>query len=185
MSIDFESLGFSREELQQRVVDQLCELAWNGGDYTGETLQKAILLKVKEQINATVNALADQHVLPRVTELIEGMVLQETNGWGEKTGKPVTFIEYLVARAEAYMTEKVDSDGKGKGKADSQSSYWSGKQARMSYMIEKHLHYSIETAMKDALKIVNGSIATGIEKTVKMKLEEVLASLKVGVTSKS
>ena len=183
MSIDLESLGFSREELQQRVVDQLCERAWNGEDYTDGTLQKAILLKVKEQINATVNALADQHVLPRVTELIEGTVLQETNGWGEKIGKPMTFIEYLVAKAGDYMTETVDSAGK--GKADSQSSYWSGKQARMSYMIEKHLHYSIETAMKDALKIVNGSIATGIEKTVKMKLEEVLASLKVGITSKS
>ena len=50
-----------------------------------------------------------------VTAYVESFCLTETNKWGKKTGKSMTFTEYLVQRAELYLTEKVDLRGKAKG----------------------------------------------------------------------
>jgi predicted metal-dependent hydrolase len=188
-AITLESLGFSQEELQERVVGRLCEqvLQSTGYDEDGDEysvdskLAKTLERRVKEHVDATINAMAEKHVLPNVSTYIENLTLQTTNRWGERQGKPVTFIEYLTQRAEAYMQEEVDFQGKPKG-ADSYS--WKGTQTRLTHMVHQHLHYSIESAMKDALQIANSAIATGIQETVKRKLAEVSAALKAEVKTK-
>ena len=45
------------------------------------------------------------------------------------------------------MQEEVDYNGKPKG-TDSFS--WRPRSTRVAYMVDEHLHYSIERAMKDA-----------------------------------
>jgi hypothetical protein len=109
--------------------------------------------------------------------MVEGIVLQRTNEWGEKTGKSVTFTEYLVERAEAYMTEKVDYQGR--SKAEVRDSYgWKPNQTRIVSLIDQHLQYGIATATEQALKSANERIAEGIKDAVAMKLQEVLAGVK-------
>lgn len=187
MSITIEQLGFTQEELQQRVIDQMCRqlLTQAGYDEDGNetthqtTLDRSLRELVRKQIDETINALAEKHVLPNVTNFIETLTLQETNKWGEKTATPVTFIEYLTKRAEAYMQEMVNYEGKGKKENDYGS--WSGTQTRITYLVHQHLHYSIDTAMKQAMKEANSAIAKGIQETVKLKLAEVSAAIEVGV----
>lgn len=188
-AITLESLGFSQQELQERVVEKLCEqvLRSVGYDEDGDEidvdskLSQTIEKRVKAHIDATINGLAEKHVLPNVATYIENLTLQATNKWGERRGEKVTFIEYLTQRAEAYMQEEVNYEGKPKG-TDSYS--WHGTQTRLTHMVNQHLHYSIETAMKNALQIANSAIAKGIEETVKIKLGEVTASLKVSTEVK-
>lgn len=188
-AITLESLGFSQKELQERVVEKLCEqvLRSVGYDEDGDEidvdskLSQTIEKRVKAHIDATINGLAEKHVLPNVATYIENLTLQATNKWGERRGEKVTFIEYLTQRAEAYMQEEVNYEGKPKG-TDSYS--WHGTQTRLTHMVNQHLHYSIETAMKSALQIANSAIAKGIEETVKIKLGEVTASLKVSTEVK-
>lgn len=91
----------------------------------------------------------------------------------------MSFLEYLVDRAEAYLTEKVSFDGK--TKAESRGYSWNGTQTRLSYLVDRHLHYSIEKAMKNALANANKAIVQGLEDTVKLKLGEIQKSLKVTV----
>ena len=176
------------EELQERVIDRICEQLLTsidydpdtGGEYqVASTFRRGIDNRVKAKVEETINAIAEREVLPNVAAYIEGLVLQETNGWGEKRGTPVTFKEYLVQRAEAYMQEKVSFDGK--SKAESNGYSWNGTQTRIAHLIHQHLHYSIESAMKNALKIATGAVAEGIQETVKIKLAEVSAKLKTEV----
>lgn len=192
MSIDLQALGFTQEELQQRVVDQLCErltktvsIDDEGEEHwrdsiLGRKLNQAVIKRVDEAIEK----LAAERVLPNVATFLEGFCLQATNSWGEKTGQPITFIEYLVKRAEAYITEKVNYDGKGRDDDRYSSSSWNGTQTRIAYMINSHLQYSIETAMKKALAEANGHIVKGLEETVKIKLKEVSDGLSVAVKTK-
>lgn len=188
--MNLQDIGFTKEELQQRVVDQLCGQVMStttfddiGDEVTFPSdLAKQLKGLVAEQVSATVTALAEKHILPNVSGYIETLTLQETNSWGERTGEPITFIEYLTARAEAYMQEKVDFDGK--SKAESNGYSWSGKQTRITNLIHRHLQYSIEAAMKDALKIATGSIVTGIQETVKIQLGEISKTLKTSVSVK-
>ena len=192
MSIDLQALGFTQEELQQRVIDQLCahltktvsiddegEEHWRESDM-GRRLNQAVI----KRVDAAIEKIATEHVLPNVSTFLESFCLQATNHWGEKTGQPITFIEYLVKRAETYITEKVNYDGKGKDDDRYSSSSWNGTQTRIAYMINSHLQYSIEAAMKKALAEANGHIVKGPEETVKIKLKEVSEALTVAVKTK-
>lgn len=190
MSIDIESLGFTKEELQERVIERLCEqfLTTKAIDQFGDEAEMPTRMRtqleerIKATINERINAIAEAHILPNVAAYIEELTLQQTTQWGEKKGEPVTFIEYLVARAKAYMQEQVDHDGKSKEEGSSYG--WSGKQTRITHLIHAHLQYSISTAMKDALQVATGEIAKGIHETCRLKLNEIAASMKVAVATR-
>lgn len=173
-----ETIGLTQEELAERVVDKIStDLLYGHEGQIGMNLENA----VRKAIDAKVEAIAAEHILPQVSEYVENLTLEETNTWGEKTGKSTTFIEYLVERANLYMREKVNFDGK--DKAESRGYSWTGTQTRIAHMVHKHLHHSIETAMKDALKTANSQIVGGIEDAVKIKLAEVQKQLKVKVNA--
>ena len=184
MTLTIESLGITRDEILDRVVAKIADQIISDaaldedGVPTGTPTKFAriLLKKVQARIDTAVEEIAGRHVLPNVAAYVENLCLQETNRWGEKVGKPVTFIEHLVQRAEAYLREDVDHNGKTKGE-DSYS--WRKSGTRVAYMIHEHLQYSISSAMADALKNANSAIVGGIQEAVKIKLAEVAASLKV------
>ncbi len=187
MSFDLESLGITKEELQQRVIDRAVERIFEttgideDGDDFIETSPFAGRLEkaVKAAIDDRVAEIAEKHVLPITGDLVENIVLQATNKWGEKTGQPVTFREYMIARAENYLTEQVDYQGKTKGEAGGFS--WNASQTRITHLVHQHFQYSIHTAMTEAVKSANDKIAEGIQEAVKVKLGEITQKLKVEV----
>lgn len=188
MELNLESLGFTKEELQQRVVDQLCKefTSTLSSDEDGEypidsEFGNKLKAAVKCHIDDTIQNIAEVHIFPKVSEYIEKLTLQETNKWGERKGESLTFIEYMVQRAEAYMTEKVNYEGKSKGEGFGS---WTGTQSRLSHLIHKYLHYNIENAMQTALQDANSHIVKGLEGTIKIKLKEISDSLKVGLNLK-
>lgn len=188
-AISFEALGISKEELTEKLLDRLAEdfateIVWDeDGDPVRQRSSMARKLRdqIATQIDASVKALGEQHVIPRVSEMIEGLVLQKTNEWGERAGNPVTFIEYLTQRAEAFLSEPVDF--RGEPKTSSNSYDWRKATTRIAFMIDRHLHISIETAMKRALADANASIAAGLNEAVKVSLANATAKLKVAVTT--
>ena len=187
MEISAEALGFSQEEIAQRVVEHISTLMLHrlerGEDGEDEEVASVFEVKLQErikaQIDASIDLIAGKHVLPNITTHVEDLMLQETTRWGEKKKEPVTFIEYLTQRADAYLREEVDHGGK--TKSERGSSYSSGKQTRITYLVNNHLQCSITVAMENALKIANSSIVEGIEEAVKIKLKEVQERLKVSV----
>lgn len=190
MNITLESLGFTKEDLQERVIDQLCSSLMSGKtydedgneEYNDSQFKKKLEERLKTHINERINAIAEAHVLPNVTQYIENLTLQETTKWGEKTGQPVTFIEYLVQRAHAYIQEEVDYNGKSKSEGDSYN--WRKNTTRIAYLINAHLQYNISVAMKNALDDANKSIVGGIEKAVKIQLEQIVGGIKTSVAVK-
>ena len=186
MAINLEELGMSKEELQERVVESCCRSLMNGYeeyDEDGERIEKPSAFRaemqklIKERLIQSVKELAEAHVLPNVASYVENVTLEQTNQWGEKTGGKMTFIEYLVSRADAYLREDVNYEGKSKVECGPYS--FTKSQSRLTHLVDKHLHYSIETAMKNAVKGINSVIVPAIEKTVKIQLEQVVAKLKV------
>lgn len=184
------ALGFTQEELQEsvigKIVDRLMEgklVVDDGEEFWSESpFSRHLNKRIKDHIDATVDALAEKHVLPNVTAMVENVTLQKTNQWGEAKDERITFIEYLIQRAEVYLTEKVNFEGKSK-KEDRYGSF-TGTQTRITHMVERHLHYSIERAMKQAMEAANSVIVGGIEETVKLKLAEVSDKLKVELKTK-
>lgn len=172
-------LGITQEELLERVLERAAEQVvehFVSEDTARRTMQDV----VRTAIDDVAERMASEVAEPLVQGQIESVSLQRTNEWGEAKGEALTFIEYLVKRAEGYFIEPVDHHGK--TKSESRSSYdWRSAQTRIAHMIDKHLQYSIKIAMEKALETANSKIVEGIQKTVKMKLDEVTKSLKVDV----
>lgn len=172
-------LGIDREELIERVVDR-CMHDLRGGNPQGgydeddwsETLWSKIQRRADKLIAAAVTKVADQEISPRLEEMITKVVLHKTNQWGEKRGEPVTFIEYLVQSAEAYLNEEVTFDGK---KPDYISR---GKTTRLIFAIDRHLHYAIDRVVKEGLVDLNKAVTDGVAKTIEMSLKQVMGAVK-------
>ena len=176
-------LGLTQEELREAVVAKAAkELIDRERGLEEEIVgraEKELQEMTRKAIDEAVERIAGVALDPLIEGRIDEIVLAQTNRYGEKAGEDLTFREYLAARAEAYMTEPVDMDGH--SKKDSRFSSHSRNQARVAFMIDKHLQFSIERAMKDALSVANSAIVKGLEATVKMKLEEIVRGIKTTV----
>lgn len=187
--IDLKAIGLSEDVLQERVIDAIVDqlMHSSSSDEDGETwrhssrFKDALDKRIVEVINAKVYELSEVHIMPGVGAMIEGLVLQQTNQWGEKQGKPLSFIEYLIARANKYMTEDVDSGGLSAEECRSSGRSFCKSAPRISYAISKHLQSSIDVAMKKALADANSQISIGIEKSVKQSLDGILSRIKTEV----
>lgn len=194
MELTLESLGITQEQLQERVVasiaDRIMSTVECATDEDGEPYENKVPSKIADQLKAVVKSrtdaaiqeIADKYILPNAAQYIENVRFQMTNQYGEPKREPETFREYLSRKAEYYLTDKVNSEGKSK---DENTGYsWSPTQTRIAHMIHQHLHYQIETVMKQAVGNANVSIANGIQEAVKLKLAEIANALKVSVTTK-
>ena len=188
--ITLEELGIDKEEMLERTAQVLADKLLHryeddgdDGEYPVATdYQKRVEQIVKEKIDDSITKIAAKHVLPRMKKYMEDFCLQETTAWGEAVGDPMTFTEYLVKRAEYYMTEKVD--GSGKNKQESSEYHWRGEQTRIAHMVHRHLHYNIGEAMKTILKDANNILVEGIRETIATQLEIVKKKLQVEISTK-
>lgn len=193
MNIDLTALGITQDQLIDRIIDKTVErlLETVGYDVDGDEITEGTAITrrmdkavkdlnglVQTMLDAKVAELGDLHLKPLVESRLESLVLQRTNEWGEKEGQPMTFVQYLIERAESYMTEEVDYFGKTR----KQEGYnWKRHSTRVVHLMEKHLQGHIDAAMKQALANANSTISKGIADAVKMSLAEVQAKLKVEV----
>lgn len=182
-------LGLDPKEIEGKVVERIADRVLQGwgtdeeGEYVCDAqFKRKLENRIQEQIEATISLLADKYVLPNVNSYVENLTLQQTNKWGEATGKSMTFIEYLVERCDAYMREEVNYEGKPRGN-DSYS--WTGRSTRIAFMVDKHLHWSIEQAMKKAFENGNAMIVGGLKKAMEMSLADITNSLKITTETKT
>ncbi len=185
--MDFESLGFTQEELQERVISTICDRlltqkGWDDEDrehFYSSQLEKRVTKALKTEIDQKVSALFEEHITPNVETIIQNTVMQKTNEWGEAKGAPITLTEYLTERAENYLLEKVDSDGNTRGDRSGYS--LKEAQTRITFLVNKKLNWVIEDGMKEAAKSVYSVLSDALTETAKIKLSEVAQSLKFSV----
>ena len=184
MEFTLEQLGLTNEELQQRIIDQICEaLLWDDEDgYRDSEFARRVEKSVETRINDAVAAVADKWMQKEFVGHIESLTFDDTNRYGEKKGETLTFREYLVKRIDSYLTEQVDYQGKTRDQ-DSWSS-WKGVNTRVGYMVDKYFHYEIENRLKEAVKVINASVADGLSKAVSIQIAQITENLKVSVQTK-
>jgi hypothetical protein len=171
-------LGISQAELREQVIERAAEKV---KESMTDGYHSRLDTVVQEATDKAIKTYIEKTLVPLLQKNIEDVTFQATNQWGEKRGEKLTFREYLVQRAEAWIREEVNYEGKPKG-TDSYS--WRAHQTRIAHMIHQHLHYSIENAVKEMLKKANEHIVGGIEQTVKAKLAEIQTALTVKTSVK-
>lgn len=189
-----EAIGVSRDEILERIVAKAVERLFEerGFDEDGEPfiaasrLTESLITTLLSAVDEKVAALGETHVVPIVNELIEGHVLQETNKWGERVGSPLTFKEYLVSRADAYIKEPVDFEGKTKGEMRSGSYHtWRQDGTRIEHLIGKYLNQAVEKAVKAVIAKADAVIQGGFEQSIREQLRILSEELVIDIKHKS
>lgn len=182
MSIDLASLGLSQDVIQNKIIDaavsRIVERALDGSTID---IESRIAEQAKVEIDKAVDRIGNEFIAPKVAEIIDGLVFQRTTVWGEPAAPAQTWRELLESKAENYLTEPVNYEGKTKAEGGYS---WSKSTTRVAFLIDRHLQYHIKTAMEAALKDVNSAITGGIAGAVKTALGEVMTRLKVQVVTK-
>lgn len=185
------ALGISPEELGERIVDQAVEalLSQTGFDPEGEhetrfdsKFKREVEKRVQAAVDTKIAALAAEHVLPRVGEMIESSDMRQTNRYGEAKSPPMTFKEYIAHRAEVYMSEDVNYNGQ--SKAESGDAYnWKVDGPRLTVLMRLYIRETLEKSAKAAVIDVNKVIADNIKKAALDAINGAAASLKVSVST--
>ena len=190
-----EALGVSAEDLAERIIDQAVHALLYSTGFNPETeeevtyenkFKKAIEAKIQQTVDLKIAAIASEHILPRVGEMIEKADMRKTNRYGEPQTPSMTFKEYIAHRAESYMTEDVDYFGASKAdlEANNESTYnWRSSGPRLSVLMKLYIKDSMEKAAKTAVTDVNAVIAKNIEKAAKDAIASTLANLKVSIAT--
>lgn len=189
--MNIEELGITKEELTNRLVDKLADELLTtrfSEDNDGEDgprpspFAEKLRELIKDRINAKVAEIAERRVLPLLNQRIDDLVMQETNQWGEKKGSAIPFVEYVALRAEAYLNEEVDTNGRTCAECRHQGTGFYGRgNKRISYLVNDHLHREIDCAMKESVKLAQAGLTDALVLCARHKLAEIADKLKVEV----
>ena len=84
-------LNFNEEELREQIIEAAAnKIVYGDHDYESGIKQR-IRNMMAEALNEAVAKQFEEVVAPLLSERVEGLIIQETNRWGEKTGQPLTF----------------------------------------------------------------------------------------------
>jgi len=190
-----EALGVSAEDLAERIVDQAVHSLLYSTGFNQETeeevtyenkFKRAIEAKIQQTVDTKISAIAEEHILPRVGEMIEKADMRKTNRYGEPQTPSLTFKEYIAHRAESYMTEDVDYQGKSKVDLEgkNESTYnWRSCGPRLTVLMRNYIRDSLEASAQAAVSDVNKAIANNIEKAAKEAIAVTAANIKVSVSA--
>lgn len=185
-----EALGLNATELADRIVEQAVNSLLYSTGFNPETEEEVICeRKFKREIEARIQCAVDQkigaiaaeHIVPRIGEMVEKANMVQTNRYGEPKGEPMTFKEYIAYRAETYMGEEVDLQGRSKAERDDAYN-WKGCGPRLTVLMQNYIRDSMETAAKSAVTDINKVIAKNIEQAAKDAIAAAAANIKVSVS---
>ena len=186
-----EALGISPEELGNRIVDQCVEALLNSTGFNPDTeeetryesrFKREIEARIQKAVDEKIAALAAVHLIPRVGEMIEKADMRKTNAYGEPKSPPMSFKEYIAHRAEEYMSENVNYQGKSKAE-DGDGYNWRSEGPRLTVLMRGYIRDTLEKHAKAAVTDVNKAIAKNIETAARDAITAAAASLKVTVAA--
>ena len=184
--MELSALGITAEELREQIIERAASKLIDG---SGDEYNEAIYNRVtdhhgkmtREAIDKAVQKLTNETLVPLVSEKIETLMIQETNGYGEPKKEPIPFVQFLVSRAESYLREKVNYEGKDKNDAGYGS--FNGTQTRLVWLVHTHLHRAIEAELKTIVADVQKALGTSLQDTVTLKLREISKAIQVNVST--
>lgn len=186
MEISLESLGLTVEQMQDRLIEAMIDrfLTSTVSDEDGEPVivashfRTAIQNSITQRVDETVERLIAPALEGSITSYIDQFKIAQTNAFGEARREPESITEYIVRRAQEYLTEGVDWQGKSKKEKGRDSYNHRDETTRVAFLIDKRLNEEIEKAMKEALANANTAITNGLKSAVAFELDKLNAKLK-------
>ena len=189
MDINLESLGMTTECLANRVVEAIANKLLHGiyddeSHFYHSGIEKGLKEFIVTTIHERINAVAHEIITPAVDKMIEGVIIQETNKYGEIKGEVKTFKEFMCGKAEDYLMEPVDDCGRTQAECQAQGRRWYKQDkngTRIMLVVNEYLGRRVDEAMKESSKSLGAvlikSLDTSIRGCLKTMAEEIQIKL--------
>jgi hypothetical protein len=140
---------------------------------------------IEAAIKTSVEKIGKEHIYPMADKLITEHIFQKTTTWGEKKGEPLTFVEYLVKRAEEYLSEDVNEKGLAyRDSAGYNQRDWKSAGPRLVTLVDQTLTKKMRESMNAAAEKINVTLAERLAETAKKELQRIARMLEVEVKEK-
>lgn len=156
-----QAIGLNQEELADRVVDNLVDRFYDDRDFN-----KCLHDKVISTLNSKIDAIANTIIAPMIENMLSNIVIQETNQFGEKKYEsvPVSFIEYITARADEYLSEPVDNCGRSKEEcAEKRESWDPSRKTRLQHIVNGRIRGDIAEVSQKFIKGLTPALHEGVK----------------------
>lgn len=184
-SVNLESLGFTVEELQARVVNNLVDRLLSGHTFgEGSPVHRQFQNVIKTAIDVKLDTLFETQILPHISSQVDELIIQKTNEWGEKKGAPVTFLEYLVERADLFINEPVDSRGRTRAQCAASHDSFSEVRGsnRLINAVETKLNSHLQACVQAVVKDATDKVGVAMGDLLKTTLKNAQDNIKVNIT---
>lgn len=194
MQIDLAALGLKQSDIEDKVVDALVEqlLSEYSCDddghsvYTGKSqFAKSIDAKFKAKYDEALSRIMSANFEPVISARVEEFVFQQTNQYGETTGKSLTITEYFNARINDFLLAGVDSDGRARTEvSDYNRNGWRQHSTRLAYHMDRKLAEWLNEVLRQIMSDSVGTIARTLNETVRNQINLVAEKLKIEIKTK-
>ncbi len=168
---DLKKLGFTQEELKDRVVEFMANSIFNDNqDESGNRHDSLFAYGVQQAVKARVDAAVKAYCDTVITKRLEAIV-------GSMEVDKVPLDKYVVDGINKYLREEVNHFGK--------SEYEHRSRPRITWImqgiIETHANDCIARAMKSIEREVFSSLTTALSEGIKVPLRKYESALRTAI----
>jgi hypothetical protein len=177
------SLGLSAEEIERKIIQQCTDdlmrqyYTHEDGESAGHgksTIVEKLEEKMAERIDAALEKVVSERFSAQLPQLLADFIFTPTSRYGEKKGKPRTFLEYVTDHAKEWAEQRVNDQGSVVGK--DQYSY-SNHKTRFQRLLDEKVSADVNAALAQILKDGHSILITGLADELKRRMTEMAESL--------
>lgn len=112
-SVEIVGISFTREEILTKLVGDCASSLGFEEDYIVSRIEGLVNDRIRKSLDAAAQKVCETVMAPALERVVTEKIITETNKYGEKIKKTMTFTEYLVDRVTEFLEEEVDASGRG------------------------------------------------------------------------
>jgi hypothetical protein len=170
------ALGITREDVLDKAINYLVELPSDyrrvsEEDWISSPLYKSLDIRIDNEVNSmlkkmsvSINERLEKMMQEKIDETFN-LPFQRTDCWGDPIGKKTSIREIIKERADSYLSEKVDNDGKN-------SDY--GKFTRAELLARNIIENEFNAQIKCEIENIALQLKNRIPKTISEEISKVV-----------
>jgi len=184
--MDLKELGFTQEELQQKVVETIVHdlMKQKNYDYDEDcaclgdsAFSRKLSSMMDDKIEESMRAMFEQKASGEIKVMIDEFIINHTDKCGEKINESESLSQFIVKKAESILNERVKFNGV---KSDSYNSR--DTTTRLEYMFNKAFDGKVSKLIDESVDHIKQTIENSLEESIQQRISTAFTKMRANLT---